>query len=67
MSHNRSQEQEAAYTVGWNLAEMGHAVKPDIFMGQPDLRAAFEEGWADGAEWSKEHKALAAAVKASGA
>lgn len=66
MGHNRSHEQDAAYTIGWNLAEMGHTGMPDIFMDRADLRAAFEEGWADGAEWSKEHKALAAAVKASG-
>jgi hypothetical protein len=50
MNQNRTHEEEAAYDVGWNLAEMGHADMLDTYMDRPNLRKAFEEGWIDGAD-----------------
>lgn len=40
MARKRTDEEEGAYTVGWNLAELGHTDMLDVFMDQPVLRQA---------------------------
>lgn len=54
MTRKRTDEEEGAYTVGWNLAELGHTDMQDLFIDRPVLRQAYEEGRADGAAWLKE-------------
>ena len=48
MSRKRTPEEQSAYDEGWNLAELGHTDMLGTYMGRPDLRKVFEEGWADG-------------------
>jgi hypothetical protein len=49
-SRYKTDEEVRAECVGFELAYMGHTDMMDAFKDRPELRKAFEEGWAAAVE-----------------